>query len=165
MNLFDAVPAPSLLKSQVGTYFLAQTNSAISSYGVLPIEGLTRASYVCEGENSSVIAEFKLDCARLGDKQPRQGYTRKPFCPVCPVNAPNTGIHLLFSCSSLSALRVECGIQSFITQCLLKDMSLNDCYRNFINGLDSNNKPITKQAYLERGKCMMDMRGLWFSKW
>ena len=166
MNLFEAVPAPSSLKPLVGEYFLEQINLSISSFRwIQPLESLNRAGYVCENENSPVIAEFKLDRARLGDKEPRQGYTRKPFCPACPFNVPNNGIHLLFTCSSISALRAECGIQSFITQCTLKGLSLEECYRNFVNGLDSNNNSITKQAYIERGKCMKNMRELWYTKW
>ena len=79
IKLFDPVPAPSSLKSQVGVYFLAQINSSISSFcWILPLESLTRASYVCKSDNASVIVKFNLDCARLGDKQPRLGYTRQP---------------------------------------------------------------------------------------
>ena len=114
---------------------------------------------------SPVITEFKLDCASLGDKKPRLGYHRKPFCPLCPQNEPNTGIHLLFTCGSLSSLRLECGIQSFIVQCLNSGLSLAACFSNFVNGFDSNSKPISKQDYLERGKCMKNMRDLWLSKW
>ena len=166
LGIFSPVPAPSQMKDMVGDYFLANLNTSISSLNwVMPVETLSRSSYVCEHPSSSVITQFKLDCAGLGDKQPRMGHTRKPLCPVCPLNVPNTGIHLLFSCLSVSALRRETGIQSFITQCEQNGLSLAKCYRNFVNGLDSHSNPVTKHEYLERGKIMKNMRDLWLSKW
>ena len=166
MDICTPIPAPSLLKNLFREHFIAQINCSISAYDwILPIKALSKAAYVCENEYSSVIAEFKLDCANLGNKQPRSGHVPQPFCPVCPVNVPNSGIHLLFSCGSVSALRQETGIQSFITQCLHRGFSLKDCYRYFVNGLNCNGKPVSKQDYLERGKCMRDMRDLWLSKW
>ena len=166
MSMFDPEPKPSVMKSLTNEYFLAKTNSVVSSYSwLMPLKSFERCSYVCENEFSTVIAEFKLDCANLGNKQPRQGHVRKPFCPVCPNNVPNTGMHLLFSCGSVAALRLETGLQSYISQCLMNGLSLNECYRNFVNGLTTCGKPITKQEYLERGKTMNDMRHLWLSKW
>ena len=166
LGIFSPVPAPSQMKSLVGDYFLAKINTNISSFDwVYEVKKLSKASYVCEDENSSVITQFKLDCAGLGDKQPRVGHNRKPLCPVCPLDVPNTGLHLLFSCGSVSALRIETGIQSFITQCRQNGLSLVACYRHFVNGLDTNSKPVPKHSYLERGKCMKDMRDLWLSKW
>ena len=132
---------------------------------ILPVEKLCRSSYVCEAESSSVITQFKLDCAGLGDKQPRMGHSRKPHCPACPLNVPNTGIHLLLSCESVPALRIETGIQSFITECEQNGLSLSECYKNFVNGLDSYSKPVQKHVYLNRGKVMKIMRDLWLSKW
>ena len=166
MEMFTPIPAPSLMKSHCSEYFLSMVNCNISSYPwILPLQRLARSSYVCENECSTVITEFKFDCAKLGDKQPRNGYERKPFCPVCPMNVPNTGIHMLFSCGSLAPLRQETGIQSFIVQCQQKGMSMTECYTLFVNGLTPLGNPLSRQDYLERGKCMRDMRELWFSKW
>ena len=166
MKMFTPIPAPSVMKSQCSEYFLSMINNNISSYSwILPLERLARSSYVCEDECSTVITEFKFDCAKLGDKQPRQGYPRKPHCPVCPMNVPNTGIHMLFSCGSLATLRQETGIQSFIVQCQQQGLSLSESFRLYVNGLTSLGKPINRQHYLERGKCMRDMRELWLSKW
>ena len=166
LKLFSPIPAPSSLKSLTSEYFLAKTNLDISSMKwILPIKKLERASYVCENELSSVISQFRLDCTGLGDKQPRTGHTRKPFCPVCPTRTPNTGLHLLFECGSVSALRCKTGIQSFLGQCLHKGLSLSMSYKNFVNGLNTDGQPLDRQDYLERGKAMRDMRELWLSKW
>ena len=112
-----------------------------------------------------MISEFKLDCASLGDRQPRLGHVRKPFCPVCPMNVPNTGLHLLFSCGSVSGLRIESGVQAFVNQCLLKGFSLIGAYKLFVNGLDASRKVLSRSDYLERGKTMKDMREMWLTKW
>ena len=166
MNMFTPIPALSLMKNMCVEYFLSKINNEISSHSwIFPIKALARSSYVCENELSSVITEFKLDCAKLGNKQPRQGYVRQPVCPVCPVNVPNTPMHMLLSCGSVAALRHETGIQSFIVQCHHQGLTLTECYTHFVNGLTSEGKHINRKDYLERAKIMNNMRELWLSKW
>ena len=61
LQLYSPVPAPSMLKSLTGEYFLAETNLAASSLkGFLPLKRLGRLRHVCESELSSVISQFKL---------------------------------------------------------------------------------------------------------
>ena len=166
LKVFSPVPAPSVLKSLISEHFLAKINLQLDSYNwLLPIPKLARACYVSENKFSSVISKFKLDCAGLGDKQPRLGYVRQSICPVCPSQATNTGIHLILQCTSVSTLRNETGIQSFLSQCLLKGLTLQECYSHFINGLDSNGNSIAVKDYLGRGKCLRDMRDAWLDKW
>ena len=166
MSMYTTIPAPSLMKNMSSEHFLSTINSTISSYSwLLPMNTFTRSVYVCENQYSHVISEFKLDCANLGNKQPRQGYDRQPTCPVCPGNVPNTTMHMLFCCSSVSGLRHLTGIQSFMTQCQLHGLSLTEAFKYFVNGLTWRGDPVDRQEYLERGKSMNDMRDLWLSKW
>ena len=166
LGMFSPVPAPSVMKCLVGEYFLKQMNINLSSLRwISPLKKLSRCLYVCENKFSTEITEFKLDCSALGNRQPRTGYVRKPFCPACPVNTPNTSLHLIFFCGSVSRLRVESGIQAFGNQCLMRGISLIGAYKLFVNGFDSHHKPISKSDYLERGKTMHDMRELWLTKW
>ena len=130
-----------------------------------PLDSFQRLPYVCESKWSSVISEFRLGVEGLGNKNPRSGYNRKPFCHVCPLLQPNSGLHLLFSCSSLSRLRVDTGISSFLTACFVRGVSLNEAYRLFISGFDSEKKSLSQESFHERAKCMNDMRQLWLSKW
>ena len=149
-------------------YFLSQTNNIIQgshSVWLKPLEGLARMPHVCESKWSTTISEFRLSCEGLGNKQPRDGHTRKPFCPVCPDVQPNDGHHLLFHCSSLSALRAETGIASFITSCTLKNISSQEAYSLFITGYNSLRKQVSVADFFERAKCMNTMRELWLSKW
>ena len=166
LGLYSATSVQGVFKNSVCDYFLSSINSSASSHQwIMPLKKLKRKDYVCESLLSAVITEFKFECAGLGNKQPRLGHVRKPLCPVCPVNAPNTGLHLLFICGSLSLLRWQTEIQFFLNLCLRKGFSLEETYRLFVNGYDWNNNPISKTDYLERAKCMNDMRDLWFTKW
>ena len=166
LHIHSAEPAPSILKGLINEHFLAQTNIVVSSMNwIQPILELTRQNYVCENEFSSVISQFKLDCAGLGDKKPRTGHCRKQFCPVCPINHPNTGLHLLLECGSLSDLRRKTGLSSFLEQCLMKNLSPSQCYSYFVGGMTSDGHQLSRLNYLQRGKAMRDMRDLWLSKW
>ena len=166
LGLFSAPHVPRVWKKSIYDHFIMEANAAISSHSwVMPIDSLSRSSYVCESEWSTVITQFKLGVEGLGDKQPRTGHFRKPFCPVCPVNVENSGIHMLFTCGSLAKLRAETGISSYMNVCLLKGKPLDEIYRLFLNGYDSNLNPVSVPDYLQRGRCMSDMRSLWLSKW
>ena len=166
LHLHSAEPAPSILKGLINEHFLTQTNLVVSTMKWLqPIMKLTRQNYVCENEFSSVITQFKLDCAGLGDKKPRTGHSRKQFCPVCPVICPNTGPHLLLECGSLAYLRRITGISSFLEQCTMKNLSQSQCYSYFVGGLTSDGHQLSRREYLARGKAMRDMRDLWLSNW
>ena len=166
LGVFSAHHRPAVWKQISNKYFLSSLNKLFVQLPWLQTQdSLHRLLYVCENKWSTVIAEFRMGCEGLGNKQPRSGYNRKPFCPVCPQQQQNTGIHLLFSCSSLSKLRSETGISSFLTSCSIRGVSLSEAYRIFINGLDSENKTVSKSTFLERGKCMDDMRQLWLTKW
>ena len=166
LGLFSAPHIPRVWKRTTYEHFIAQTNSVVTSNPwIMPLEHFARCHYVCESEWSTVITQFKLDVAGLGDKQPRPGHFRKPFCPICPVIAANSGIHLLFSCGSLAQLRSATGISSYMNLCKLKNISYDETYRLFVNGFDSNSNLVSVSDYLERGRCMSDMRELWLSKW
>ena len=167
LGIFSAPYQPALWKRQSYQYFLSLTNATISSsWWLKPLDGFVRLPYVCESKWSTTISEFRLGCEGLGNKQPLKNHNRKPWCPVCPYHRqPNNGHHLLFICCSLTALRRETGITSFLTSCSLKNIGSMEAYSLFISGFDSFKKPISVSAFFERAKCMYDMRELWLSKW
>ena len=125
----------------------------------------SRKGYVCESKWSTTIAEFKYKNEGLGNKQPRTGRPRQAHCPLCLPVQPNNGLHLLFYCASMTKLRTETGITRFVTMSGLKGYSMETIYSMYVNGQDSNKEYITKSEYLERGKCMHDMRNGWLAKW
>ena len=166
LRIFTSTNIPSFWKPLSADFFLARCNKSLEKHQwVRTVKMLSRASYVSENDMSAVITEFKFDNANLGNKSPRLGYMRKLYCPLCPVQHLNNGLHLLFVCGSLSSLRVASGIQSFITSCSVQNRSLESAYALFVNGEDVVGKSVSVQDYIERGKCMNDMRALWLSKW
>ena len=147
-------------------YFLSLTNQTLALTPWLkPLDGFVRLPYVCESQWSTIIAEFRLGCEGLGNKQPRSGHARKPLCPVCPTIQQNNGYHLLFECSPLSALRAKTGIATFVTSCAFRSIDSQEAYSLFITGYDYLGKPISLSNFFERAKSMNDMRELWLSKW
>ena len=168
LQLFTVPQSRKILMSHISERFLMNLNSDVQELE-LPALGLVRSlkcsSYVCENTYSSVIAAFKLGNADLGNRAPRMGHLRRSLCPLCPVPSPNTEFHLVMCCSALSPMRSATQISTFITACHMKNISLASTYSLFINGKDSNHQNIGLQEYLERGKCMDDLRKLWLSLW
>ena len=110
LGVFSA-PRSMVWRRLTYEHFLNVANDAlVDQQFVRPLKKFVRLPYVCESEWSTVISEFKLESEGLGNKHPRNGRPRKPYCPVCPVKVENSGFHLLFCCSSLSKLRFETGI-------------------------------------------------------
>ena len=166
LGIFAAPSKPLVWKRLSHAYFMKTTNNTIAHVPWLqPLESLARLPHVCESRWSTVISEFRLGCEGLGNKQPRTGYQRKPYCPVCPSKETNDGLHVLFFCACLSSLRTDTGITSFMTSCTLNKMSVEEAYSLFVTGFDSHRKPISRSDFFERAKCMCDMRTLWLSKW
>ena len=168
LKMFDVPASMMILQSQISDWFLDSTNDKIISLSlpsIRPIVSLTRLQYVCESDYSSVISEFKFSNAGLGNREPRLGYHRMTVCPLCPQQFPNTEFHLVMQCSSVANLRSTTKIISFINNCKLKGLSSKVTYDLFINGFDSDKTQITVGCYIERGRCLHDLREFWLSKW
>ena len=166
LGIFSASNIPSFWKKTSSNHFLNKSNTVLASYFcVEQLSSLSRAPYICENELSTIITQFKFDHADLGNNAPRPGYHRKLFCPLCPVLHRTSCFHLLFVCDSIKHLRVSTGIQGFINSALVKNLSLEDAFKLFVNGLDCQGKPVLINNYLERAKCMSDMRLQWLSMW
>ena len=168
LQLFDTPPSVKILKTHISDWFIARLNSSITRMDlpcVHQVLSLQRSPYVCESSFAVVIAEFKLANAGLGNREPRQGHIRQLHCPLCPIQTPNTEFHLVIQCPSLSVMRATTNISSFISACRLKNIPFNRIFDLFVNGKDSDSDEISPHSYLERGKCLADMRQLWLSKW
>ena len=168
LQLFIVPQSRKILMSHISEKFLMNLNSTVKSLE-LPALGLVKSlkcsSYVCESSYSSVIAAFKLGNAELGNRAPRAGHLRRSLCPLCPVPSPNSEFHLVMCCSALSAMRSATQISTFITSCHMKNIDLKTTYSLFLNGKNSDGKDVDVNEYLERGKCMEDLRRLWLSLW
>ena len=165
-QIYSLAPGNKEWQVKMSSSFLNNINESILTLpGSMPIKSFEKAAYVCENENSTVIAEFKLGFAGLGNKIPRPGYTVKPFCPLCPIQHSNNEFHLLFICNSVSRTRSETGLSLYLTTSLIKGLSINEAYKYYICGLDVNGARLSKSDYLQRGKCMATIRKKWLDLW
>ena len=168
LGIFGVPPSDKLLKMDISDWFLADMNKVIISLN-LPslhtVDYLCRAPYVCEHKNASTLAKFKLGVADLGNREPRIGHQREIFCPVCPNQTPNCELHLVCECPSVSAMRSETGITSFLNHCLLQGVSLQEAYSFFINGQNCYGVTIPSTAVLERGSSLLALRDCWLARW
>ena len=162
-----SVPLQKIPKSFGSEYFLNIANEQLALSGRSDgISSFKRQPYVRDCTFATTIAQFKLGSEYLGNKTPRTGYTIKVFCPLCPTVQLNCGSHLLLHCSSISSLRKQCGVQTFINGCkILRNLSDDEIYKLFINGYDVSGNPITVFEYLHRGKILFDLREKWLSCW
>ena len=116
---------------------------------------------MCPSQHLATIASFKLANAGLGNKCPLPGKARMASCPKCPVPVPNSEEYLLFVCPSVQRTRVETGLDSFRTQCILKGFSITKMFVLFVTGKDLSGGTLTLQDYYERGAAMSAMRKAW----
>ena len=126
---------------------------------------LSKAAYVCKSDYAGVLAQFRLSNAGLGNREPRQGYGRKSCCPLCPVPTPLSEFHLTVVCPSVSGLRKSTGISTFMSLCNLRGKTIVETFVLFVSGKDSMGKDIDLPGYLDRGKCLDDLRRSWLSQW
>ena len=168
LQLFTVPLSQKILMTHISDWFLSQLNSTLGTLSlpcISRVVRLSRAAYVCESAYAGVLAQFKLANAGLGNREPRQGHARKPYCPLCPVPTPTSEFHLAFICPSVSGLRGSTGISSFISSCCLRGVTIVKTYGLFISGKDSQGKDVDLPTYLDRGKCLDDLRSSWLSKW
>ena len=116
---------------------------------------------MCPSQHLPTIASFKLANAGLGNKCPLPGKPRMTTCVQCPVPVLLNEEHLLFVCPSVQRTRVETGIDSFRTQCVLKGFSTNKMFVLFVNGMDLSGNRLPLGDYFERGAAMSAMRKAW----
>ena len=166
--MFDVPPSMKILQTHISDWFLDCTNDKINNLtlpSIHPVVSLSRSHYVCESYYSTVITEFKFSNAGLGNREPRLGYPRLTMCPLCPQQFPNTEFHLVMQCGSVADLRSTTNVTSFINICKLKGVSSQLTYDLFVNGLDSDKNQVFSVCYIERGRCLFDLRALWLSRW
>ena len=126
-----------------------------------PLQSFKKEWYVCPSQHLATIASFKLANAGLGNKCPLPGKARMASCPKCPVPVPNSEEYLLFVCPSVQRTRVETGLDSFRTQCILRGFSTTKMFVLFVNGKDLSDDRLPLRDYFERGAAMSAMRKAW----
>jgi hypothetical protein len=152
-----------MIKLHLDSFFLNQLNESIVTANLpafRPVTRLTRATYVTESPLSAIIAGIKVNYCRGVQCQ---GNNRARRCPHCPgVPAPKSSeFHVAWVCPSVAQSRLEAGITMFSNMCRLKDMSKEDSFYNYVNGLDVDGKEIALQEIMDRAESLKKVRDKW----
>ena len=164
VSLHDEPPTLLFLRKHMFQWALWRTNvffNTISLPCLEPLQSFKKEWYVCPSQHLATIASFKLANAGLGNKCPLPGKARMVSCPRCPVPVPNNEEHLLFVCPSVQRTRVETGLDSFRTQCILRGFSTAKMFVLFVTGKDLSDDRLPLRDYFERGAAMSAMRKAW----
>ena len=167
LGIFDTPPTAAILKKEIADWFLGHTNKEVEKLSLRhfgPVLSLHKANYVFEHKYLSVLAQFRLGVAGLGNRVPRVGHVRKLCCPLCPTHFINSELHLVCECPAVSSLRAASGVTSFLNHCISMSVSMDGAYDRFVCGLDWSGGSVPLGSYLDRGKAMDDLRKLWLSK-
>ena len=132
-----------------------------------PLTTFKRQVYVQESRASSMISQFRYNVAPLGNKYPRVGrLLTQRDCPLCPQQTRNTVSHLALFCPFVERVRKELtSLSSFRNSCFFKGFSEDYIFQLFINGYDSNEKPVDAKVFLERGAELSVLLDSWLDKW
>ena len=170
LGLFELPMKQNVLLSLIEKQFVKFTNKSLgplSLPSVLPITKFCRKTYVQEGANSEMIANFRFNMVRIGRKYPRFGkVATNRYCPLCPQNVENTPEHVAFFCPEVENVRKEqTEISFFRNLCMRKGYSEYETYSMYLNGLDWNENPVELKDYLNRGAELDRVLSAWLSKW
>ena len=143
--------SPAQVEELTRSYFLADLNRRITSAstleGMRPVEKLVRARNAREGENWAWITRAKMGACGL---RARRGEVFKQLCFSC--SKALTEQHTIGECGVVVRARMSTGIASFFNLCQMRGLSLQEAFRNFVDGLDSRGNEISILDYEERGR-------------
>ena len=165
-----SLPKDKKLSNFLNAFFINKINCDLKTLclpGVLPMKSFLRQRYTRECAQSECIARFRYNIVNIGHRIPRPGTdTRKKFCPLCPVQTPNTPIHVAFYCPALEHTRKHLtGISSFRNMCSAKNFSEIKICQLFLNGKDWNEVSVDLDVYIERGKDLQAILDDFNSQW
>ena len=106
VGLLEMPPTSSILNRIMEQWSVECVNQRISLLSLPSVGELTRferQSYVYEHQGLSILAQFRLGCAGLGNKQSRFGALRLKRCPLCCQLLDE--LHVAFTCMDLEKFR------------------------------------------------------------
>ena len=163
---------PSSVKSLSDTldkHFLGVANKTIiklkeSVPAVNELESWKDKVEVSESENFQWCMRFKYYNAPIGCREPRVGYTRRKFCPLCGVLAPLNELHL-FLCPTLKAIRAKLDIETFFNICKLYSDSDQQAFTKFVEGLSKTGDYLGIEEMINRGKQLSNLVDEFLALW
>ena len=164
IKMFNLVPTARGLDIHLNEWAIQETNDKISMLKlpcISPVTEFSRQNYVYEHRQLSVVAEFRLGCAGLGNKAPNVAGFRSRSCILCSKELNEQ--HVAFSCTEIEKIRrSQTTISTFRNQCrLLVNDRVDVAYIKFVNGLDVYGVEIPRTEHKTRGHMLHIMRNTW----
>ena len=119
---------------------------------------------VSENENFQWCMRFKYYNAPIGHREPRVGYIRRKFCPLCGVLAILNELHL-FMCPSLKSIRAALCIETFINMCILYNDSEQQAFTKFVEGMSHTGEFLGLEEMINRGKQLSSLVDKFLALW
>merc|ERR1712105_189462 len=167
VNMLVMPSSKSMISLLLNNHFANMVNKSLASMDLPAVSMITRfhcGRFVSEDEPIKEINRFLMSNAAIGYKVPRVGYLRQMFCPLCPRQVLLCEIHL-FSCQSLSGVRKETGIDTFMNLCMLYGNNFTTAYMFYLNGKDINGYWVQKDDMYSRGKALMALVQDFLRQW
>lgn len=167
LNMLTLPPSLPLLSHYLDMFFIGEVNVVVSQLnlpGLGFISSFKRDQIVSEHEEFQTCCQFRFFAAGIGRREPRLGYDRRRFCPLCSGQIPLTEFHL-FSCQSLTDVRRETEINLFVSRCLAKNVILTRAYFLYVNGLDINGVSVSLEDILLRGRALLRLVDIFLKRW
>ena len=170
LGLYELPMSQQILLNFTNEYFIRDTNTKLESLRLpwlLPVDKLCRRLYVQEGVASTTMAKFRYDVAEIGHKFPRLGRAAKmSSCPLCPVQAVNSAMHVAMFCPAIEHIRREqTSISFFRNISISKDFSSCKTYALFVDGQDWNGIHVNYEEYSGRGDELKLLLDAWLLLW
>ena len=106
---------------------------------------------VSENESFQWCMRFKYYNAPIGCREPRVGYTRRKFCPLCGLLAQLNELHL-FLCPALKAIRTKLNIETVFNLCRLYSDSEKQAFKKILEVLSKTGDYLGIEEMINRGK-------------
>ena len=163
---------PVLVKSLADSldhHFLGVANKIISNLkenvpALQELKGWTNPVNVSENENFQWCMRFKYFNAPIGNREPRVGYVRRKFCPLCGVLSILNELHL-FMCSELKSVRATLCIETFINLCILYGDSEKQAFSKFVEGMSQTGQYLGIEEMISRGKQLSNLLDKFLELW
>ena len=151
------------IQSHVSKFYIDKLNTSLAESSLpsfKPVTSLSRASYVCEDPLAYLLAGIKVNYCP--DYQ-CQGVDRSRTCPSCPNNVKSSEFHVLFECPSVRLARRQSGIQGFINECNLHNISLTDSFYLYVQCKTVKSIDIPIKESMLRAQYMKTVRDKWYN--
>ena len=163
LGLIQMAPTEKYLKYHIESCAISVTNQKLADLKlqcVDPIKSFSRELYVNESSGSSLVAQFRLGSAGLGNRAPIDGVRRSRWCGLC--GGELTDQHVVLECVELENFRKShTGLSSFRNACRLLNKPNSKIYWLLLNGYDAVGNKERKGDFTQRGIWLKNLKKHW----